>query len=71
MGEEMNEWEHNEMKDNRKLVRAESDLVILKEGEHCPGCLTRTGGGRCMTCEDQRQKELSENRPDDLRGLNG
>ena len=26
--------------------------------EHCSGCGTRTGGGRCMTCENLRQREL-------------
>lgn len=30
--------------------------------EHCPVCLTHTGGGMCTFCSDLRDKELSGER---------
>lgn len=40
---------------------ADQQVAELKQTappEHCLECGSRTGGGRCMTCEDQRQREL-------------
>lgn len=39
----------------------EREYNELTESEHCSGCGTRTGGGRCMTCDNQRQRELRGN----------
>ena len=45
--------------DVERIIRTH---VLNERLEHCPSCGTRTGDGmRCITCEEVRDKELSEN----------